>query len=103
MRLLNKSANQTTDLQNILTYVSKSFTNANEECKLDIYDGDSQLNPLWAFSYSRNTLQPAKVSSRNLQQEMTRELHAHLSNLILAEMLYMEAVQIKPQQSMPST
>ena len=30
MRLLNKSANQTTDLQNILTYVSKSFTNANE-------------------------------------------------------------------------
>ena len=56
MRLLNKSANQTTDLQNILTYVSKSFTNANEECKLDIYDGDSQLNPLWAFSYSRNSL-----------------------------------------------
>ena len=25
MRLLNKSANKTTDLQNILTYVSKSF------------------------------------------------------------------------------
>ena len=31
MRLLNKSANQTTDLQNILTYVSKSFTDASEE------------------------------------------------------------------------
>ena len=56
MRLLNKSDNKTTDLQNILTYVSKSFTNPNEECKLDIYDGDSQLNPLWAFSYSRNSL-----------------------------------------------
>ena len=33
MRLLNKSANKTTDLQNILTYVSKSFANASEECK----------------------------------------------------------------------
>ena len=56
MRLLNKSANKTTDLQNILTYVSKSFANASEECKLAIYDADSQLNPLWAFSYSRNSL-----------------------------------------------
>ena len=56
MRLLNKSANKTTDLQNILTYVSKSFANASEECKLAVYDADSQLNPLWSFSYSRNSL-----------------------------------------------
>ena len=56
MRLLNKSANQITDLQNILTYVSKSFASSDEECKLDIYDGDTQLNPLWTFSYSRNSL-----------------------------------------------
>lgn len=56
MRLLNKSANKTTDLQNILIYVGKSFANANEECKLAVYDGDSQLNPLGAFSYSRNSL-----------------------------------------------
>ena len=54
--LLNKSANKTTDLQNILTYVSKSFANASEECKLAVYDADSQLNPLWSFSYSRNSL-----------------------------------------------
>ena len=43
MRLLNKSANKTTDLQNILTYVSKSFANAREECKLAVYDADSQI------------------------------------------------------------
>ena len=55
MRLLNKSANKTTDLQNILTYVSKSFANASEECKLAVYDADSQLNPL--------QLQPQQFSS----------------------------------------
>lgn len=56
MRLLNKSSNATKDLEDILTYVNNSFKSASEECKLTIYDGDSQVNPLWGFSYSRNSL-----------------------------------------------
>lgn len=56
MRLINKSSNKTKDLEDILTYVSKSFQSASEECKLNIYNGDSQVNPLWGFSYSRNSL-----------------------------------------------
>lgn len=55
MRLLDRSANKTTDLQNILTYISKSFSSPAGEFKLAIYDGDSQLNPLFSFSYSRNS------------------------------------------------
>lgn len=56
MRLLNRSSDKAKDLQDILTYVSKSFESAEEECKLTIYNGDSQVNPLWGFSYSRNSL-----------------------------------------------
>lgn len=56
MRLLNKSTNQTADLQNVLTYISKSFLSPAEELKLAIYNGDAQLNPLFAFSASRNSL-----------------------------------------------
>lgn len=56
MRLLNKSTDKTADLQNILTYVSQSFESPAEELKLAIYDGDSQVNPLYAFSVSRNSL-----------------------------------------------
>ena len=55
MRLLNKSSNKTKDLEDILTYVNNSVKSAAEECKLTIYDGDSQVNPLWGFSYSRNS------------------------------------------------
>jgi hypothetical protein len=81
MRLLNKSANKTTDLQNVYSFkLIPGFStpewakgalmyqifvdrfnngdpmNASEECKLAVYDADSQLNPLWSFSYSRNSL-----------------------------------------------
>lgn len=56
MRLINKSDNPTTDLQNILTYVDKSYASSDEECKLEIYDGDALVNPLGAFSMSRNSL-----------------------------------------------
>lgn len=55
MHLLNKSADKTSDLQNVLTYISKSFQSADEELKLAIYNGDSQLNPLFSFSVSRNS------------------------------------------------
>lgn len=55
MHLLNRSSDKTTDLRNILTYVSKSFQSPDEELKLAIYDGDAQINPLYGFSASRNS------------------------------------------------
>ena len=56
MRLMKRSSNVNTDMNNVLDYVSKSFKNAADEFKLDIYDGDANLNPLLAFSYSREAL-----------------------------------------------
>lgn len=55
MRLLAKSENKTTVLNEILSDISKSFTSSGEEFKLN-YNGDDQLNPLGAFSYSRDAL-----------------------------------------------
>lgn len=60
MRLLGKSTNKTQDLNNILTYISKSFTSADEEFKFALYDGDTNVNPVVAFSYSREALAAGK-------------------------------------------
>ena len=53
LHLLNRSQDVSADLHDILSYIDKSFTSADEECKLSVYDGNSQLNPLFAFNYSR--------------------------------------------------
>lgn len=53
MRLLAKSANPAEDMTKVLDYISKSFVSADEELKFDMYDGDAQYNPLFAFMYSR--------------------------------------------------
>lgn len=56
MRLLNRSSNKTADLQNILSYIDKSFTGTSDEFKFNKYDGASQLNPFFSFTYSRDYL-----------------------------------------------
>ncbi|SEG04587.1 SusD/RagB family nutrient-binding outer membrane lipoprotein [Parabacteroides chinchillae] len=53
MRLLSKSANPTQTLNEVLDYISKSFTSSREEMKFAVYDGNNQLNPLFDFMYSR--------------------------------------------------
>ncbi len=60
MRLLNRSADQAADLNNILSYLNQSFTAAGEEMKFTIYDGDANVNPLFAFSNSRDALGASK-------------------------------------------
>lgn len=60
MRLLNKSTDKTGDLNKILDYVSKSFTSADDEFKLAIYDGNTNVNPLYGFSSSRDGLGASK-------------------------------------------
>ena len=54
MRLLGRSADRTGDLNKILDYVSKSFTSADEEMKLDKYDGASTYNPTYVLARSRD-------------------------------------------------
>ena len=55
MRLLNRSSNTTQDLNNILDYVSKSFTSVADQAAFAIYDA-SNLNPLFDFQWSRSAL-----------------------------------------------
>lgn len=56
MRLLAKSSDKTKDLNNIISYIDKSFTSSADEFKFAMYDGETQLNPLAAFSRQRAAL-----------------------------------------------
>lgn len=53
MRLLNTYADKNAKLQEVIDLVGKSFSSADEEFKLNIYDGNSQTNPLCALNFSR--------------------------------------------------
>ena len=69
LHLLNRSSDPTADLNNILTYISKSFTSADDECKLDVYDGDTQNNPFATYNYSRMFSLSASASLVNKFKE----------------------------------
>lgn len=68
MRLMNKSSNVNADLNNILDYIDNAFTSADEEFKLAVYDGDNQVNPLAAFSYSRDALAASASYAKKLKE-----------------------------------
>lgn len=55
MRLLARSNDRNADLNNILLYISKSFSSSKEAFKFN-YNGVSTINPLGAFSNSRHAL-----------------------------------------------
>lgn len=52
MRLLNRSSNKNTDLQNVIKFVDASFANAGEQASMK-YDGNNQ-NPVFDFEWSRD-------------------------------------------------
>lgn len=54
MHQLKRSTDVTVDLNAVLACVSNSFTSADEEMKFAVYNGDSQLNPLFALTTSRD-------------------------------------------------
>ncbi|SDC35840.1 SusD/RagB family nutrient-binding outer membrane lipoprotein [Niabella drilacis] len=60
MHTLKVSADVNGDLNKILNYVSKSFADASEEMKFDLYDGSSNINPLYGISSSRDMLGASK-------------------------------------------
>lgn len=65
MRLLMKSANQTTDLQSVITYCDQSFASASDQAAFSIYDA-SNLNPLFDFQWSRDGLAASESMSEKL-------------------------------------
>ncbi|MDR1646058.1 MAG: SusD/RagB family nutrient-binding outer membrane lipoprotein [Tannerellaceae bacterium] len=54
MRLLGRAADRTSALNNVLSYIDKSFTSAAEEMKLDHYDAATMFNPTYVFCRSRD-------------------------------------------------
>lgn len=56
MHTLKVSTDAEGDLTNILDYIDQSFEDASEEMSFSIYDGDVNVNPLFAYSYSRDGL-----------------------------------------------
>lgn len=82
LHLLNRSKDVNKDLTDILDYVNKSFTSADEELKLDIYDGNSQLNPLFSFNYSR----PGSFSaSASLVEKLSEHNDPRLTQLFMTQ------------------
>ena len=91
LHLLNRSQDVDKDLHDILSYIDKSFTSADEECKLSIYDGNSQLNPLFAFNYSR----PGSLSaSQSLVNKLSERNDPRLAQAFRASYLHYACLHI---------
>lgn len=56
MHTLKVSSDVNGDLTKILDYTSKSFASAADEMAFDVYDGSTQINPLFGFSNTRDAL-----------------------------------------------
>jgi len=56
MHTLFRSTDATQDLTKVVDYVNQSFASSSEEMIFSVYDGNSLVNPLGAFSYSRDGL-----------------------------------------------
>jgi hypothetical protein len=65
MRLIKRSSNVTQDMENVLDYVSKSFTSAGEQAAFAIYNA-SNLNPLFDFQWSRDGLGASESMANKL-------------------------------------
>ena len=65
MHTLFKSANQTADLNNIISYLDKSFTTADDQAAFGIYDANN-INPTFDFQWSRDGLGVSKSMSDKL-------------------------------------
>lgn len=65
MHLLNKSADQTADLNKILEYIDKSFTGTGDEAAFAIYD-ITNVNPSYDFFDSREYLAASESMSKKL-------------------------------------
>ncbi|ANH82185.1 hypothetical protein A8C56_15505 [Niabella ginsenosidivorans] len=60
MHTLKVSSDVNGDLNKIIGYVDKSFAGSDEQLAFDLYDGNSNVNPLFGISYSRDMLGNSK-------------------------------------------
>lgn len=56
MRTLNKAADKNAVLTQVLADIDRAFTSSLEEMKFNHYDGSKNLNPYFAFNWSRDAL-----------------------------------------------
>lgn len=74
MHLLNKSKDQTADLNKILEYIDKSFTGTKDEAAYAIYD-ITNVNPSYDFFDSREYLAASESMSKKLIERKDPRLH----------------------------
>lgn len=65
MHLLNVSDDEESALKDVIEYVNKSFENADEQAKINVYDGNN-INPVFDFEWSRDGIS----SSRSLYNKL---------------------------------
>ncbi len=53
MRLLKVSSTPNADLKNVIAYADRSFTSADEQARINVYDGNN-INPVFDFEWSRD-------------------------------------------------
>jgi len=96
MRLLNRSSNKTQDLENVLKYIASSFEDTSDEFKYNVYDGSSQLNPLFSFTYSREYLGASESLLEKLKERNDPRANSNLFyNYISAKRIYEQITDAK--------
>jgi len=65
MRLIVRSTDVTSDMNDVIDYVDNSFTSAKKQAAFSIYDA-SNLNPLFDYQWSRDGLAASKSMSEKL-------------------------------------
>lgn len=74
MRLIGRSANREQDLKNVLDYVSKSFTSAEEQAEFALYDANN-INPLYGFFEARAALATSESLGEKLAERNDPRMH----------------------------
>lgn len=82
MRLLNRSADRTKDLEAILDYISKSFASADEQAEFALYDSNN-INPLFGFYDARAAL----ALSQSLCEKLAERNDPRIQRAILSPMI----------------
>lgn len=82
MRLLNRSADQTKDLEAVLDYVDKSFASADEQAEFAVYDANN-INPLFGFYDARGAL----ALSQSLCEKLFERKDPRIQRAILSPMI----------------
>ncbi|NDV45913.1 SusD/RagB family nutrient-binding outer membrane lipoprotein [Paludibacter sp. 221] len=65
MRLLAKTSDMNTELDNVLSYLNNSFTSVSDQAAFNVYDA-TNLNPLFDFQWSRDGLAASESMSDKL-------------------------------------